>query len=452
MKNQSKVIMGSFNAESYWRDPSFSILPSLLINSLDSNIHNMDQILFPLCNKEDYIITRKCISAKHVDYLKTIGFNFKSNSKDLETNNCVPNDNIFSLLSSTSHTAYFERILRNNKLLPYAVIRGIRECCAKYGIFIELPPLENVINVNSKEYSFFIRQDLGLGIGQIVNDSMSLWEFGRKLLFQNKALLVKDPYGVAGSGSILIESENSLNRIVNHICEQERKEKKTLFIIEPYLNKFLDFSCHYFISQKGDRVFLCIQESIIDGFSYKGSMTSNSAFIKYLESHNYFKIIEKVISKVFKSGYYGYVCIDSMILQGGEIIPIVEINARVSMGLINYLVSEKINKKSYLFSLAYIKAQSNLILSYEMLIDLFTFHNILYTEHNNIGIIPLQFSELTEEKVKGKMYLCAIYTTNEDLFIIINKLLSVLNSIHIKIKFGDFKKWEESMTRSAIFH
>ncbi|MFD2876798.1 hypothetical protein ACFTAO_13755 [Paenibacillus rhizoplanae] len=59
--------------------------------------------------------------------------------------------------------------------------------------------------------------------------------------------------------------------------------------------------------------------------------------------------MEEACKDLFETGYHGEVCIDSMLLASGELVPIVEINARKSMGLINHHINQYVRQYS-LFS------------------------------------------------------------------------------------------------------
>ncbi|MFD1906532.1 hypothetical protein ACFSQ7_25010 [Paenibacillus rhizoplanae] len=52
-----------------------------------------------------------------------------------------------------------------------------------------------------------------------------------------------------------------------------------------------------------------------------------------LERAGYFDVMIQVANDLFKDGYFGPVCIDSMVLKDGTLVPIVEINARKIYGI-----------------------------------------------------------------------------------------------------------------------
>jgi hypothetical protein len=50
----------------------------------------------------------------------------------------------------------------------------------------------------------------------------------------------------------------------------------------------------------------------------------------------YGRTMEGVAAALHGLGYHGFACVDSMRLESGEVVPILEINARMSMGLVNH--------------------------------------------------------------------------------------------------------------------
>ncbi|MFD3269869.1 peptide ligase PGM1-related protein [Paenibacillus dendritiformis] len=61
--------------------------------------------------------------------------------------------------------------------------------------------------------------------------------------------------------------------------------------------------------------------------------------------------MEQLAACLYEEGYFGPVCVDSMLLADGRVHPVVEINARHSMGLLNYSLDthwERCGQRSFL--------------------------------------------------------------------------------------------------------
>ena len=166
------------------------------------------------------------------------------------------------------------------------------------------------------------------------NSAAEIEAIGAELLKQGPYLL-KDPFGVSGKGNLLIDSEAMRRRIAEHLHKQEGSGLRVQFLLEPLSPKVTDFSSHWFIQENGKTEFISVQRMMNHQQNYSGSIKADEAFIGMLENVGYFTVMEKALRVLVEDDYHGFVCFDSMVLEDGEVVSIVEINARKSMGLIN---------------------------------------------------------------------------------------------------------------------
>lgn len=132
----------------------------------------------------------------------------------------------------------------------------------------------------------------------------------------------------------MLNTNKSRNSILKYIAKEEIKGKSIGFIIEPYLNKLIDFSTHICISPSG---IIDIQETnflLNKGTFYLGNGRTDNNLIKFLHNNNYYSIIKTAAKELYAEGYWGDICIDSMILKNNILVPLIEINARKSMGIL----------------------------------------------------------------------------------------------------------------------
>ena len=112
--------------------------------------------------------------------------------------------------------------------------------------------------------------------------------------------------------------------------------KRVRFVLEPFLRKALDFSCQFRIEDDGQVTVISVQELVNNGLAFGASCSARPEFLDRLERDGYFQLIEQIGSLMYADGYWGDVCVDSMILEDGALAPLVEINARKSMSLIKH--------------------------------------------------------------------------------------------------------------------
>ncbi|MDO5304689.1 MAG: hypothetical protein Q4E87_03845, partial [bacterium] len=278
------------------------------------------------------------------------------------------------------------------------------------------PSIECVKLVNSKSYSTRLHEKIGLKpIGQIITNLDELMESGSKLL-ESGDFLIKEPMGVSGQGNLLIDSEKTLARMKRYFEKQEKKGKEVEFILEPMLKKKIDFSCEFEVDEAGNVTFLSVQKILNKGFGYLGSVTADADFKAFLESKDYFNVMLKVGENLHEAGYFGSVCVDSIILEDDQIVPIVEINARKSMGFINYYVEQKVLTMGYQSMLTFLSVGYEGQISFEDFFESLRAAGLLFDKEEGY-VLPLTSHTLTingsqsEDKHmhKGRLYVSILY-------------------------------------------
>jgi hypothetical protein len=351
--------IGSFDAEKYWMPANHAMLPQLVDGNKNSPVIYMDELLFAFTEKGDVLCTFQAFDTDLYEYLSGMGYEFL-NTHFTETRDCEIQEMLFKskkqLKNGTKARAY----------QPYAITQYSDKVLMKYDLINKLPSIDAVIAVNSKIYSVELANKIRCNPyeGIIVNNIKDLQHWGKKSLEENKIIVIKTPYGVSGNGNIMINDIQMFERIVRHFIKEDSKNKVIRLIIEPYVKKKRDFSAHYYVSETGGIEFCSIQFMNNRGFNYSGSYQSTSSDIKFLHKKGYFDFCEKILNSIFLNGYWGPVCVDSMELENEDVVSLVEINARKSMGLINVQLQKQI-----------IKLGSNLT-SYFMFFNIGSYNNL----------------------------------------------------------------------------
>ena len=410
--------IGSFGAERFWRDSTMVQLPGIPDPQADAIVGCMEEMLFTACRQtNDVLITRTAMDAAHKQYLHSIGFRFSSNSRSLQAEKKQDQTATCELLSA-QQDLYFTQLLTNIKACsPYAVLPSTHTCCERYAIPQILPDIEIVKTVNAKRYSHQLSVDvLDESYGELVTSTQDLLTVGKHLLTRG-AFLIKDDFGVSGKGNQLIDSPSLLERIVRYLEKQENKGKQTSFLLEPLLDKELDFSSQLYITVDGTVELLAVQQMDNAGFAFSAIQTADQTFIQQLETYGYLHKIQQVAARLYHDGYFGPVCIDSMLLKDGTIRSIVEINARQSMGFINHYVDrflQPLGKKGSVlfFSLGLLQA-----VTMEDLLQHMQQAGILFTQEQPHGILPLSANTLnincppqinSNSTYKGRLYVSLV--------------------------------------------
>jgi hypothetical protein len=226
-----------------------------------------------------------------------------------------------------------------------------------------------------------------------VTSAAELVEQGRRTLACGP-LIVKDPFGVAGKDNLPIQAGTMLERIAAHLAAQEKKGKRVSLLVEPFLPKKLDFSCQMRIEPDGQVHFLSLQQMHNDHLTYQGSSRLGAEEAAGLEPWGYFGKLEAVAARLYRDGYWGDVCVDSMLLQDGTVIPVVEINARQSMGLINHHLDQFFSPDRLPTSLACLSVGYSGPLRFAELLEKLEKAGLLFTRRRGCGIMPLSANTL----------------------------------------------------------
>jgi hypothetical protein len=319
---------------------------------------------------------------------------------------------------------------------PFAVDPYTSETAKGLSVNCSVPPFEVVKKVNSKVYSHQLSKELFENTkGQIVTSAGELHTIGMEFL-KTGAFLIKSVNGVSGKGIAKIFSQKLLDNIVKHIDRQEKKGKSTIFLLEPLFDKDIDFSSQVIIDENGDFKLLSIQVMHNKNFGFNGMSPASDQLLNTLEKKGYFKSIELIVQKLMQEGYYGNVCIDSMLLKDTSIIPCVEINARKSMGYINHCLNSRFNG---------LKDNSELLVyglgvpencDFTHFFDCLKNAGLLIGQNSNYGVMPLNSMAFDINKNfengarQARLYLYAVYST-ENMY---NNLKNGINLIFQKLK------------------
>lgn len=324
--------LGEFNAEEYIKPNHLCKLPRF--EQFDSKlmINRMDELLITMVREGDILLTKYPLPCAYKDYYHTEICKFIA-CNYFEEKYLGDEQSIFLLLA---HSNKMSNILKNQDIdiKEYALIPQEYILLEKYNRLAEKPNLEAVSFVNSKEFSNLLKYKLDLPCkGVIVKSIREFKEAAYEMVEKQQVILIKEVYGVSGKGILDIHNTNMIDRLVRYF--QKQQYSKFTFLLEPKLKKEFDFSCLLSIDSEGKCTIDGLQKNINRINVYKESESFESDKILNYEKYLYY--IKEIAQEIYKAGYYGKTCIDSMVLKNGEEIPLVEINARMSMSRFNLM-------------------------------------------------------------------------------------------------------------------
>jgi len=164
-------------------------------------------------------------------------------------------------------------------------------------------------------------------------------------------LLVKSPYSSSGRGLIWLppgKLAQSERQIINGMLKKQKQVS-----IEKALNKYMDFSMHFEITQQGDTQFIgysvfqtkakgAYEKSRLAGQAYLEKQITNLIDAGLLLQTRI--VLSELLQEMYAPFYTGAMGIDMLIYQSGDsyrLHPCVEINMRKSMGYLAIRLFEK---------------------------------------------------------------------------------------------------------------
>lgn len=384
----------------------------------------------------------------HKQYLWDLGFQFRANEIAIEENphECPPDlsKGTAELLCRAKNIGYYRELLQGTgNYSLYAVMPFSEDLNSGFSVSTSTPGIDTVKRVNSKIFSTLLANEYGNSAGgEIIRSSQDLVSSGLQLLAKSP-FLVKDAFGVSGKGNILVEKEQILRHLARHFQKQEQEGKETEIVIEPLLNKKTDFSCQFLVDESGTYSILSVHEMANKGFSFSGIEPAGNLLLNTLEHSGYYRTVEKLARTLFEQGYYGPVCLDSMILHSGEIIPIVEINARKSMGVISHHLNKFLNKIDCSGNIITLQLGMTSPLSFEDLLYQLDSEEILFKKNRAFGILPISANTVdinakwarheAQTLIKGRLYASIITGDQEQEKALNLKVKKVFDDLKIKV-------------------
>jgi hypothetical protein len=210
--------------------------------------------------------------------------------------------------------------LLSEKHLPYQEVKSwgaskeISKWAKERGMKYPIPPWEVVRKVNSKEYSFNVAPKLAGAQLLHTPEEIAQW-----ISVTPGPKVLKSCFGVSGRGHAHLP------------CNPKKIEALGLPAIgEPWVERTLDFSTQWNISEEieflGATICVCDQWG-----KYRENWVGN-LMIPHLDEHK--DVALPILEQMKELGFFGNVGIDAFIYDRDKLHPVVEINARKTMGYV----------------------------------------------------------------------------------------------------------------------
>ncbi|WP_409464005.1 hypothetical protein [Amycolatopsis sp. GA6-003] len=311
---------GTFDAERWWRPADLAALPAAP-GGADADA--MDELLAAGCAPGDLLLTRRAPAPEIRESLAGCGIEF-----DHRVVPAPPGTPVERAVAP-------ETLAGRPEMAPYAVLPDTVALAARLGRAHRFPAAETVAEVNSKTWSHALATSLGLpGAGVVVQSAAELAE-----AVGTRPSVVKDPYGVSGRATLEVTTPGVLRAITRTL---EKQQARVELLVQPRYDRRTDFSAHLHLEPSGRWETLGVQVMHNRGFRHAGSEPAPDALLAELASAGYAETLAAVAEALASAGYWGPVGIDAMVRTDGTLVPVLEINARRSLGLLSLLLDRRV--------------------------------------------------------------------------------------------------------------
>lgn len=321
------VHLGTFDAERSWRPLDLAELPGATLRDpgAERAVEAMDELLAAFCRPNDLLVTRHPMADGVRDAYSTLGIGFEHHW--VSTAGGRPVEQVLAEALDVS------KLLAGYVALePWAVREETELLADRLGLGGRMPATAVVAEVNSKSWSNALVRGCGLpGAGRVVRSTDELAEAVAEL---GHDAVVKDPYGVSGKGALEVTSPGILKAVRRTLDRQVDRGGRVELVVQERYDRDRDFSAHLHVARDGTWDWLGVRVAVNQGFRHIGSGPPSDGFVALLKEHGYPKVLDTVAEALFQAGYWGPAGVDSMLLTDGTVVPLLEINARRSLGLV----------------------------------------------------------------------------------------------------------------------
>lgn len=335
------VQLGTFDSERWWRPPELATLPAVTLG--DGTAGGMDELLAGFCAPDDLLLTRAPMAPALRAGLAAGGLTFTHRALDLPPaeDGAPDRDAAEPVETLVLRDPQSLRLLGAAKdIVPYAVLPETVRLARQLGLADRLPSAATVAAVNSKSWSNALAERLGLpGAGRLVDSVDALTSAVTETGFD---AVVKDPYGVSGRAMLAVRTPGVLAAIRRTLERQAARGRRIELVVQPRYPRHRDFSGHLHLAPDGSWDLLGVQVTTNREFRFVGSRPADPAFVDQLDAGGYVEALAEVAKALAGEGYFGPVGVDSMLCADGTLIPILEINARRSLGLLALRLDQRV--------------------------------------------------------------------------------------------------------------
>ncbi|MEU3735076.1 hypothetical protein AB0E81_37640 [Streptomyces sp. NPDC033538] len=316
-----KVLFGGQDAERAWNPGGPSVLPELGADLSGALLASTDELLVLLAGAGDEVLCSRRPPTALLRRLHAFGCAAKVTA--------VPGDPGTAVERRLAAGALPPGYARGRAALPYAVVPGTADAVRVLGATGQTVSAVVAARVNSKSWSNDFCRDHELeGVATVVRTGAQLDAAAAAI---DGPVVLKSPHGVAGRGALLVRDRRQLAVVARRLDRQAPSGAQPL-LVQPCYRRALDFSAHLDV-RPGGSVLAGFRGMTNRGLAFSSSDTLASADRRRLEDDETYRAVLGTLGRALvAAGYHGPVSVDGLVTEDGVLVPVLDINARLSMG------------------------------------------------------------------------------------------------------------------------
>lgn len=328
------VLLGNFEVEDEWARDEVGV-PVFGGRASTAIVNRMDEFAVLLAGPDDHVVLKSAPDPDYLAYLEQLGIELPG---ILLTDEHDPAATVTAdALRSPRLLAALRSLAANGAyLLPHGMSLPEQRLCELTGLAPALPAVPVVKAVNSKIYSRRVATELGLpqAVGwecESVAELAAAAKEAARVVEAGHRVGVKDAYGVSGKGIMVVEDTHRLDQLVRMVTRRAQRsgDQRLALVIEVWADKALDLNYHFTVARDGTVRFDFVKEALTENGVHKGHR-----FPARLSAEHAAQLLvtsEQLGRRLAADGFHGVVGVDAITTTDGDLLPVLEINARNNM-------------------------------------------------------------------------------------------------------------------------
>lgn len=405
----SVIWLFNIGLEKYWNGEVFTVKNS----GDDIVVNHMEEMNLLIAKKQDILILRDMPSKDYLDALKAQGITIPTivcpNIKD-ETKSISE-----IVLEDTEFIGELRELALskgNVVFVPYGVSYLEEDIAKKLDVTLFGSPNDVNKKINNKVFSreFALSHDFRVPAGHVCKGYDELKEKSAEYLESYGKIIIKEPCGASGKGLWVVETSAKLKSTLLIIKRFFGDNLDGDWVVEEWCTKQCDLNYQVYVGNDGEVEVFSVKEQKVDGTVYIGSVIPPSFSEDIFEECRRDGMI--IGKELYDMGYRGVLGIDAMILESGELVPIVEINGRFTLSTYVSFLDVVFGKVNKIFAF-YRRLSMKEVASYSELSDKLSKAGHLYD--GNRGMFVYTSETINADRVGdyGRMF-GLIFAENEE--------------------------------------